>query len=111
MSEVAPYGIVLSTCPDRDTAARLASLLVEQRLAACVNVVPGIRSFYWWQEQVESDEELLLIVKTHSTRYPQVEQAIRANHPYELPEVVYVPLDTGLSDYMKWLASSVDVTP
>lgn len=110
-TESSHYGLVLSTCPDAETAEAIATALVEQRVAACVNVVPGLRSFYWWAGRVESDAEQLLIVKTHRSRYPEVERTIRARHPYELPEVVYVPIGAGLSEYLDWIAGSVDVTP
>lgn len=107
MSPAPSYGIVLSTCPDEETAQRLASRLVEHNLAACVNVLPGIRSFYRWQGRVESDPELLLLAKTSRERYPAVEEAIRAAHPYELPEVIFVPIAAGLAGYLEWLGESL----
>lgn len=110
-AEDSSYGLVLSTCPDAETAEAVAKALVEQRVAACVNVIPGLRSFFWWEGRVDSEQEQLLVAKTHRSRYPDVERAIRSQHPYELPEVVYVPIGTGLSDYLTWIASSVDVTP
>jgi periplasmic divalent cation tolerance protein len=86
--------LVLSTCPDNATAERLATMLVEQRLAACVNVLPGLTSVYRWQGEIQRDSEVLLLAKSRADRYP---------HPYELPEVVAVSLEQGLEGYLAWL--------
>lgn len=101
------HQLVLSTCPDAATARTIATALVEQGLAACVNVVPGIESIYRWQGRVEHGNELLLIIKTRSERYAELEQAIVALHPYELPEIVAVPLASGLPAYLGWIDSSL----
>lgn len=110
-ADTSAYGLVLSTCPDADTAARIATTRVEGRLAACANVIPGLRSFYRWQGRVECDQEQLLMAKTHRTRYADLEPAIRAQHPYELPEILYVAFASGLEEYLTWIARSVDVAP
>jgi periplasmic divalent cation tolerance protein len=97
-------------CPDDDTAQLIAHSLVESRLAASVNILPGLRSTYWWQGKVESAEEHLLLIKTRRDRYPEVEGMIRNQHPHELPSIVCVPIDTGLSHYLSWIDQSISET-
>ena len=99
--------LVLTTCSASE-ADGLATMLVERRLAACVNAVNGITSTYRWQDAVERDQETLLLIKTTRNRYPDVERAIREQSSYDLPEVVAVPLAAGLPGYLAWLADSVD---
>jgi len=95
--------IVFNTCPDRETAQVIARRLVELQLAACVNIIPAIESVYRWQGKVESETEHLLIIKTHSGCYTELENTIQALHPYELPEVVAVPIEAGLPAYLDWI--------
>lgn len=99
--------LVLTTCASREDADRLGKLLVEQRLAACVNAVGDVSSTYRWQGQVLKDRETLLVIKTTESRYPALEQAIRAHSTYELPEVVAIPVHLGSSPYLAWLRESV----
>ncbi|RFA30127.1 divalent-cation tolerance protein CutA [Alkalilimnicola ehrlichii] len=96
--------IVLCTCPDRATAEEIANTLVEYGHAACVNIIPGIVSVYEWQGQVEHGEELQLLAKTTKQAYRKVEETIQRLHPYELPEIVAVPLVKGLNDYLTWIS-------
>lgn len=95
--------ICLSTCPDRAAAERIADALVEERLAACVNIVPGLTSVYRWQDQIRRDEELLLVIKTHSDRLDALRQRIDELHPYELPELIAVEAADGLPAYLDWV--------
>ena len=95
--------IVLCNCPDNQTAEGLARALVEQQLAACVNVLPGIRSFYRWEGKVEQAEEVALIIKTTATNYPAVEQFIQQQHPYDVPEIITCSVTAGLPAYLEWL--------
>lgn len=97
--------VVLTTLPDAASAHALASHLVEQRVAACVNVLAPCRSVYRWQGAVEDAEEVPMLIKTTAERYPALEAAIRAQHPYELPEIVAVPLVRGLPAYLDWVAA------
>lgn len=96
--------MVYCTCPDRDTASALARELVAENLAACCNVVEGMTSVYRWQGKVEEDPEVLLIAKTTRERYPALERSIQGNHPYELPEILAVPVTAGLAGYLDWVA-------
>ncbi|MFA7292439.1 MAG: divalent-cation tolerance protein CutA [Rhodocyclaceae bacterium] len=95
--------LVFTNCPDRASADSLAAALVELRLAACVNLLAPCRSVYRWQGVVESADEIPLLIKTTNERYAAVESEIRARHPYELPEIVAVPIDKGLPAYLQWL--------
>jgi periplasmic divalent cation tolerance protein len=97
--------VALSTAPDGETAARIARTLVEERLAACVNVVPAVRSIYRWQGRVEDDAEVLLVIKTRAERVDALAERLRALHPYELPELVALPVAAGSAPYLDWLAA------
>ena len=98
--------LCLCTCPDAATAERLAASLVEERLAACVSLVPGLRSIYRWQGAIQRDEELLLLIKTTRARYPALQARLQALHPYELPELVAVEVADGLPAYLRWVADA-----
>lgn len=97
--------LVITNLPDRDSAAKLAHGLVERRLAACVNILSPCRSVYRWQGRTEDAEEFPVLIKTTKDRYPELEAAIRAGHPYELPEIIAIPLAGGLSGYLEWVDS------
>jgi len=95
--------LVLCTCPDQATAQNIAGQLVDRALAACVNILPGLTSVYQWQGKRETTQEHLLLIKTADTVYPALEQAITELHPYELPEVIAVPIAQGLNGYLQWI--------
>jgi len=97
--------LVLTNLPDEASAQALATRLVTERLAACVNVLAPCRSVYRWQGGVESAQEVPLLIKTTAARYADLEAAIRAGHPYELPEIIAVPIAHGLSDYLDWVVT------
>jgi periplasmic divalent cation tolerance protein len=97
--------LVLTNLPDADAASALAGHLVSARLAACVNILAPCRSVYRWQGSTEETVEVPLLLKTTADRYPALEAAIRSMHPYELPEIVAVPLSHGLPEYLAWVAS------
>ena len=99
--------IVLCTAGSEDEARKIAHSLVEQRLAACVNIVPRIESIYRWKEKVESSQEFLLLIKTSAERFPQVREAIRELHSYELPECVAISIEDGSPEYLQWLGYSL----
>ena len=97
--------LVFTNLPDRAAAERIADALIEQRLAACVNILAPCRSVYRWKDAVQHDEEHPLLVKTTSERYAALEAAIRAVHPYELPEIIALPVERGLPAYLEWVAA------
>jgi periplasmic divalent cation tolerance protein len=103
--ETAQTLLILTNLPDEASAQTLASRLVEARLAACVNILAPCRSVYRWQGAVEDAREVPLLIKTTVARYPALEAAIRASHPYELPEIIAVPIVRGLPDYLSWVAA------
>ena len=91
--------------PDRDSALKLAQSLVDARLAACVNVLSACTSVYRWEGKIENAQEVPMLVKTTPERYAEVECAIQSVHPYELPEIIAVPVSSGLSRYLSWVES------
>lgn len=97
------YQLVFSTCPEAKTAETIARALVEDRLAACVNILSPLQSIYRWQGSVETAQEVLLLIKIRAADYARVEARICELHPYELPEVIGVPLSNGLPGYLAWL--------
>lgn len=98
-----PILLVLTNLPDTDSAQALASRLVEARLAACVNVLAPATSVYRWGGAIETATETPLLIKTPASRYAALEAAIRAHHPYELPELIAVPVSHGLPGYLDWV--------
>lgn len=103
--------LVFTHLPDAVSAQKLASKLIEQRVAACVNILAPCRSVYRWQGKIENAEEVPLLIKTTAERYAALEQAIRAQHPYELPEIVAVPVSKGLPAYLDWVAEETRENP
>jgi periplasmic divalent cation tolerance protein len=103
--------LVFTNMPDQASAEILAASLVEQRLAACVNVLAHANSIYRWKGEVESSTEVPVVIKTTADRYAMLEQAIVAGHPYELPEIVAVPVEHGLPAYLDWVAAQTRALP
>jgi len=97
--------LVFTNLPDRDAAQTLAAALVESRVAACVSILAPCRSVYRWQGALQHDEEHPLLIKTTAERYPALEAEIRRRHPYELPEIVAVSIESGLPEYLAWLVA------
>jgi periplasmic divalent cation tolerance protein len=96
--------VVLVTAPTPERAAEIARALVEERLAACGNVVPAIRSIYRWEGEVHDDAETLLVLKTTRARFEALRDRVLALHPYEVPEVIALPVETGSAGYLAWIA-------
>jgi periplasmic divalent cation tolerance protein len=94
---------VSTTTDKREDAERISKAIVENRLAACVQITGPIISIYWWKDSIEENEEWRLIIKTRNNLYPKLEQAIKNFHPYEVPEIVAVPIIAGNKDYLDWL--------
>jgi periplasmic divalent cation tolerance protein len=99
--------VVLTTCPDDAAAARIARGLVESGLAACVSRVGPVHSTYRWQGAIQDEPEVLLVIKTLSTRYPELEMRLKSLHPYEVPEIIALPVTVGSADYLAWLRGAV----
>jgi len=97
--------LVLTNCPDEESANAIALALVEERLAACVTILPRVQSVYRWQGAVESATEIPLFIKSTATNYPALEAAIRNRHPYQVPEIIALPVERGLPAYLDWIAS------
>jgi periplasmic divalent cation tolerance protein len=102
--------VALSTCPDEATAKRLAEAFVNERLATCVNRVTGIASTYFWDGRLQDDAEILLIIKTTTARLAGLEARLKALHPYELPELVVLPVLGGNERYLQWVRTGVGET-
>lgn len=95
--------VVLSTCESEQEAARLAELLVREKLAACVNILSAMRSVYRWEGKLENTSEVLLLIKSSHRNFEQLRQTLEANHSYQVPEVVALPVLDGSPGYLKWL--------
>lgn len=105
MSET--FHIVLTTCPSSETATALAEQLIEAKLAACINVIPGVRSYYEWKGKLETGTEHLLLIKSRCDVFDALQIVITSAHPYELPEIIAVPITAGSSPYLVWLDSTM----
>jgi len=101
--------VVLTNLPDSEAAAKLAAALIDERLAACVNILAPCRSYYRWQGKIEEAQEVPLVIKTTASRYGALEEAIRKAHPYDLPEIIALPIAAGLPAYLAWVADETDV--
>lgn len=99
--------VVMTTVEKQEDAERLARLLVERELAACAQALPPMISIYRWQESVERASEVLLLIKTARAVYSELEAAIKENHPYQTPEIIALPVETGSGEYLSWLMASV----
>jgi periplasmic divalent cation tolerance protein len=95
--------LVLSTFPDAETASRIAQTLVEEKLVACANLIPAVHSIYRWKEKIETAGEVMVFFKTTEDRLAAFEQKLRSLHPYEVPELICIKIDTGLPDYLRWV--------
>jgi len=101
------YITVLCNCPNNKTAKDLANKLIEAKLAACVNIIPGIGSIYMWQGKLENTTEHLLLIKTSNDRYKEVEMLIKQHHTYACPEIIAIPIVQGSKEYLNWLAEEL----
>ncbi|MFQ6067388.1 MAG: divalent-cation tolerance protein CutA [bacterium] len=106
-AKIAEYIQILTTAEKREDAKKIAQTLVEKRLAACVQIVGPILSTYWWKKEVETVEEWLCIIKSKTELYEELEKSIRQIHPYEVPEILAMPVIRGSKDYLGWLGRSV----
>lgn len=106
MSSCPAFSLVLTTVSTKEKAAEIAKKLVENKLAACVNVLPSVSSVYFWDGKICQDEELLLVIKTQNKHFERLKQAIIETHDYELPEIIEIPIANGYDKYLKWIEDS-----
>jgi len=102
--------LIITNFPDKKGAIMLAEKLIDKKLAACVNVLAACTSVYRWQEKIESADEIPILIKTQRQNYNQVEQIIKMMHPYELPEVIIVPVSGGLPAYLQWITDETQIS-
>jgi len=100
--------LILCTCPSQNEADAVATTLLEERLAACVNQLPGIKSLYRWEGRVKQDDEVLLLIKTTADLFERLEKTIKTLHSYETPEIIAVPIVAGSADYLRWIEASTE---
>jgi periplasmic divalent cation tolerance protein len=98
--------LALSTFPDQETARDISNELVTKKLAACANILPGVQSIYRWNEKIESGNETLVLFKLSDDRRSKFQQTLRSLHPYEVPEIIFIPISSGLPDYLQWVVES-----
>lgn len=98
--------LVLSTFPDVATARRIGRQLVEDKCAACANLLPAVESIYWWQQKVETASETIVLLKTSADRYEALETTLRQLHPYEVPEIIAFRVEQGLPEYLRWVSEN-----
>ena len=101
------YSVVLVTAPDLNTARKLARAALAKSLIACANLIPKLESHYWWRGKIETGTEVLMLLKTANSRLDSLEKLILAEHPYDTPEFIVLPINRGNKRYLDWLASSV----
>lgn len=99
--------VILSTAGSEEEASKIAEHLVNNRLAACVNIIPSITSIYRWKGEMNRDHEILMIIKTDASRLEEIKTAVRSLHSYETPELIAIPVQEGLKEYLDWLGDSV----
>lgn len=104
------YQVLLTTCPNKKSAKRLARILVKNHLAACVNIVPKIHSIYEWQNKIVEETEFLLVIKTHSEQYAAIEKALLKQHFYEVPELIALSIAQGFPPYLAWIEEVLNKT-
>ena len=99
--------VVLVTCPDRRRAHTLAAALVKARVAACVNLIPAVQSLFWWEGRVDQAREVLLVIKTAASSFPKLRALVTRLHPYQVPEIIALPIARGHAPYLAWIRKSL----
>ena len=98
--------LALSTFPDQETAREISNELVTKKLAACANILPGVESIYRWKEKIESGNETLVLFKLSEDRHSAFQEKLRSLHPYEVPEIIFIPISSGLPEYLRWVTEN-----
>ena len=99
------YILVYVTVSSAEEAEKIATALVEQRLVACANIVPNIRSIFWWKKAIETEQEMLVMFKSRASLFPPIVQAVKSLHSYEVPEIIAMPIVLGSEEYLAWISS------
>ncbi len=107
MAEMTGFAVVLVTASGLDEGNKITSVILDKRLAACVNIVPKISSLFWWQGKIDAADEVLLIIKTRASRIKDIIDAVKSVHSYSIPEVIALPVIAGNADYLDWIAGEV----
>ncbi|HNZ60918.1 MAG TPA: divalent-cation tolerance protein CutA [Methanofastidiosum sp.] len=103
--------LIISTVPNEDVARNLSKILLEKRVATCVNIISKVKSNYWWNGSIESSDEIILLIKTTEDKYSQLEDLIRKNHPYEIPEIIAFDIKKGFNKYLNWIEDETRILP
>ncbi len=103
------YQLILSTYPDQQSATSIARQLISEKLAACVNIIPGLISVYEWEGALESSQEHLLLIKTQKHYFSEIETIIKNSHPYRIPEIIVINIENGSAEYLKWISSCLRI--
>lgn len=104
------FCVILSTFPNENSAERLAQMLLEEQMAACISMLPGVRSLYLGpEEELQSEKEVLMLIKTQLDWYDDIEDLMLKHHPYETPELIILPINGGLGDYLAWVGDSTTI--
>jgi len=103
MSNRNEYILVITTVPDEATAGKIAQQVVQSRLAACASISSSVRSFYWWENKIAQDKEFMLFIKTRTAHYSALEEKIKQIHPYQVPEIIALPIIQGIQSYLQWI--------
>ena len=98
--------VVFITIPTKAQAKKLASFLLSKKVAACVNIIPSVESFFWWQKKIDRATELLLVIKTQKKLFNKLVKAVKSKHPYSVPEIIAIPIVSGNKDYLDWIDES-----
>ncbi|MDD5313343.1 MAG: divalent-cation tolerance protein CutA [Dehalococcoidia bacterium] len=101
------FAVVIVTTSSRDEADKIASVLLKKRKAACVNIVPGVKSHFWWKGKIDSSDEVLMVIKTKASVLADVTETVRKNHSYTIPEIIALPIVSGDEDYLEWISREV----
>ena len=101
------YRVILVTVANKKEARRIANSLINHKFAACVNIIGGVESFFWWEGKIDSAKETLLIIKSRKEKVPQVIRLVKSLHSYEIPEIISLPITTGFKPYLKWIDESL----
>ncbi|CRG97123.1 cutA, putative [Plasmodium gallinaceum] len=102
-----PFIAVYVTTPNKDVAENISNVLLKEKLASCVNIIPGIISLYHWKGEIAKDNEVLMMIKTKKHLFQEIVNSVKLNHPYEVPEVIAIPIQHGSEEYLKWVSNSV----